>query len=286
MSQLKLRDLYVAVDVFSAAGAGRKMGAVSSSAPGHAWGKPEMFNHVALTAPAAFSVSPCDYKLEQEDMYEGVHVAWFFPADVSKGADLKSTIALINPAGGYMYTPGGVSPEADRKAYFWTTLADGSTVCGPELAWRKGSVIRRSKFSVEEKTLAVRPLADGWSLVRSGPTMSTHSPFGSGQCGSCEIAGFDVYAVSPQGEITSALAIFQDLSGEGGSPESADLTISGDWGRVTLFREFEDYTVNDPKPRTTSVTYCLEGHLYKECGTAERAILPSPAHFPEMRGEN
>ena len=283
--QLKLRDLYVAVDVFSAAPAGRKMGAVSSTAPGHAWGKPETFNHVALTAPAAFSVSPCAYKLEQDDMYGKMHPAWFFPADVSKNADLSSTIALINPAGGYMYEPDGVSPEADVKYYFWKPLADGTTVCGPGLAWRKGSVIRRSKFLVEEKTLVVRALADGWSLVRTGPTMSTHSPFGSGQCGACPIADFDVYAVSPQGEISAALEINQDLSGEFGQPGAADLTISDDWGRVNLFLETQDYTVQDSKPAWSSRTYCLRGYAYARCGTEGHANPPEPAHFPEMRGD-
>jgi hypothetical protein len=261
------------------------MGAMSSTAPSHQWGKPETFNHVRLAQPASFSISPCAYKPEQADMYSGVHAAWFFPVDLSKGTDLSSTFALINPAGGYMYTPGGVSPEAVVKNYFWTKLADGSTICGPRLAWRKGSAVKHSEFSVDEKTIALRTLPDGWTLVRTGPTMSTHSPFGSGQCGSCPVADFDVYGVSPQGEISAALKIDQDLSGEGNSPSGADLTISDDWTRITLFRESQDFEAQNPKPPWSSITYCLQGHSYSQCGTEEHANPPTPAHFSEMRGE-
>ncbi len=278
VQQLKLTDLYLAVDVFSAASAGHKMGEYSSTAPARQWGKPETFNHLQLTVPHAFSFTPCDYKIEQDDLYGNKHAAWFFPTVPGIDADLHSTVALVNPAGGYMYEPAGISPEASQATYFWKKLANGATVCGPRLAWRNDAEIKRSKFIVDQNYLEAKSLPDGWSLLRSGPSTHTHSQFGSGMCGSCEIVDFDIFAVSPQGEITSALHIDQDLSGERESPSGADLSIAPDWTKITLYREFEE-----PNNNWTSVTYCLNGHVFEQCGESKKATPPDPANFKELR---
>ena len=108
--------------------------------------------------------------------------------------------------------------------------------------------MKRTKFWVDEKYFETKTLPDGWGLVRSGPLTRPHSPFGSGQCGSCEIVDFDLFAVSPQGEITSALNIDQDLSGMFGSPQASDLAIAPDWKQITLYLEYEDDEQKDPKP--------------------------------------
>ena len=284
--QLKLTDLYLMVDVFSSAPDGHKMGDYSTTAPSRQWGKPSTFNHVRLASPRRFSITPCDDKPEQSDLYDKRYESWFFPTPPGKSSDLRSSFSLINPAGGYMYAPAGVSPEVTQRTYFWKELANGAKVCGPDLAWRRGDTIKRTKFSIEEKYFETKPLPDGWSLLCSGPFTTTHSAFGSGACGSCEILGFNLFAISPQGDITSALNIDQDLSGMDGSPQAADLAVAPDWKRITLYRDYEDKEETDSKSNWTSTTYCLEGHVYHQCGASKQARPPEPANFKELREDN
>jgi hypothetical protein len=272
--QLKLQDLYLMVDVFRSAPADRKMGDYSTTSPARQWGKPSTFNHLRLASPRKFQITPCRDEPRQTDLYDKSYASWFFPAQSSKDTYLSSTFALINPANGYMYNPAGVSPEVAQSTYFWRQLANGVAVCGPHLAWSDGTTIKRTKFSIDAKYFEAKTLPDGWSLLRSGPFTSTHSRFGSGECGACEIMGFNLFAVSPQGDITSALDIAQDLSGENGQPQGADLAIDPDWKRITLYREFEAWT---------SISYCLEGHAYKQCGKSKLAKVPEPANFKEFR---
>jgi hypothetical protein len=95
--------------------------------------------------------------------------------------------------------------------------------------------------------------------------------------------GFDLFAVSPHGDITSALNIDQDLSGMGGSPQAADLTIAPDWKRIVLYTEFEDDHENDPE--TLDLHHVLpRGHSYQQCGTSKHAKAPDPANFQQLRG--
>jgi hypothetical protein len=274
--QLRLADLYLDVDVFSAAPAGRKLGDFSSTASARLPGQPATFNHLRLSAPRTFSFSPCDYAPAPAAGSVDPPSGWFFPT--APGAALPSAIGFVNPAGGYMDEPARVSPETTHAAFFWRQLANGASVCGPSLAWRNGAQIKRSKFSVDEKYFAAQSLPDGWSLLRSGPSIQTHGQFGSGMCGACQTANFDIYAVSPQGEIATALHLDQDLSGEGRSPEAADLAIAADWSRITFYREFDQ-----PDPTWTSITYCLRGHSYEVCGESKLTEPPQPANFKELR---
>lgn len=285
--QLKLSDLYLMVDVFSSASAGHKMGDHSSTSINREWGKPTTFNHLKLAAPRSFLLTPCEYNLEQQDLYNESYPSWFFPSQSSEDNYLRSTFALIDPAGGYMYAPAGVSPEVTTASYFWTKLSNGATICGPHLAWRTGGAIRQTKFNLNGERYEARILPDGWTLIRSGPTASTLSPFGSGSCGSCTVMGLDVFAVSPQGEITSALNIYEVLSaGSSGSPLETDLTIAPDWKQIILYREITDQTQTDNTSPWTSATYCLESHVYKKCGESKQAQPPDPPHFKEFRNLN
>ncbi|MDR3751795.1 MAG: hypothetical protein P4K94_09960 [Terracidiphilus sp.] len=274
--QLRLADLYLDVDVFSAAPAGRKLGGFSSTASARLPGQPATFNHLRLSAPRTFSFSPCDYALAPDAVSADRPSGWFFPT--APGAALRSTIGFVNPSGGYMNDPVGVSPETTQAAFFWRQLASGASACGPRLAWSNGSEIKRSNFSVDEKYFSAQSLPDGWSLLRSGPSIHTHGQFGSGMCGACQTANFDIYAVSPQGEIATALHLDQDLSGEGRSPEAADLAIAPDWSRIVFYREFDQ-----PDPTWTSITYCLHGHTYELCGESKLTEPPQPANFKELR---
>ena len=273
--QLKLADLYLMVDVFSSASTIHKMGDYSSTAVMRQWGQPATFNHLRLAVPRTFSVTPCEYELEQQDLYDKSYASWFFPKQSVADTDLRSTFALINPAQGYMYAPAGVSPEIAPANYFWKQPANGSVVCGPDLAWRNGSTITRTKFNLDEERFETKTLPDGWTLIRSGPTASTVSPFGSGECGSCPVMDFNVFAISPQGEVTSTLGIHENLQ-----PSEADLTIAPDWKQIILYRETVDPAQTGP---WTSTTFCLEGHAYKQCGESKQTQPPEPPHFKEFR---
>ncbi len=173
-----------------------------------------------------------------------------------------------------MYDPVGNSPEAIGAKYFWKTLSDGVAICGPSLAWRKGDVVKRTKFSLDdEKDMAVKPLPNGWALVGSGPYSTTLSRFGSGQCGACEIAHYDVFAISPQGEITQAATIEQDESGENGQPNGAEIKRSDDWKKIMLSASYDGFELDSPvKPYTVLTTYCLAGHVYKQCGEPKKTF--------------
>lgn len=286
--QLGLADLYLMVDVFSSASAGQKMGDFSSTATERKWGQPTTFNHVRLAAPRTFSISPCEYKLEQQDIYGKSYASWFFPTQSTKDSYLRSTFALINPAGGYMYAPAGVSPEVTSSDNFWRQLTNGATVCGPDLAWRNGSTVKRVKrteFNLDGEHFETMTLPDGWTFIRSGPTASTLSVFGSGACGSCLVLGFDIFALSAQGEITSALNIHEGLTGAEGQPSQADLTIAPDWKQIILYLEIVDPQQTDNTTPWISTTYCLEGHVYKQCAESKQAQPPDPPQFKEFRNE-
>jgi len=280
--QLKLSDLYVMVDVFGAAAEGQEQGAYSTTAPKRQWGKPDKFDRIRLDAPRTFAVTPCEYKLEQKDLYNVPYSAWFFPTG-GQDNDLRSTFALINPEQGYLYEPGGVSPSMWLAEYFWKPLKDGAIVCGPSLAWRKDANIRRTEFTVDEQHFATKTLADGWTLLQSGPSTSTVSQFGSGACGACPVLNFAIYAISASGEITTALDLNKGLTGAPDQPSGADMTIAADWSRIILYLKGtgeEEYGASSWK----SVTYCLEGHAYNQCGDAKNVQPPNPPHYKELLG--
>lgn len=279
--QLKLSDLYVMVDVFGAAADGKMRGTYSTTAPHRQWGRPEKFNRIQLDTPRTFAITPCEYKPEQKDLYDNTFSAWFFPAAAGNN-DLHTTFALINPEQGYLYAPSGTSPKVWPAGYFWKPLKDGAIVCGPSLAWRKGATLRRTEFTLDPH-FATKSLADGWTLLQSGPSTSTVSQFGSGACGACPELNFAIYAIPPGGEITSALALNQDLTGVPNQPDGADMTIADDWSRIILYLNGsgeEEYGASGWK----SLTYCLNSHAYKQCGSAKNVQPPNPPHYNQLEG--
>lgn len=287
--QFTLRDLYLMLDVFSSAPDGQKQGAWSTTSPDRRWGQPESFNHIQLQSPQHFSITPCDAAPDTSSMFGENSTAWFFPVLPPKGSSdslLTSTFTLNNPVQGYLYDPGGQSPEADESTYYSRPLATGATLCGPALAWRKGNQIKRSKLTADPTNLATKTLPDGWTLVQSGPFTTTLSPLGSGQCGACPVMNFTMFAVSPTGDIASALDVGPVLSGEGDNPDAADLTIDPNWQRITAFFETTDYTQTPAPSNWTSTTYCLVAHTYKQCAASDKATPPNPPHFPELRNGN
>jgi hypothetical protein len=280
--QLNLRDLWLMVDVFGTAPEGKKMGALSTTSAVRVWGKPSSFNHLVLDAPRDYEISPCHAAGTEEDMYGDPHRAWYFPLAGKGPLYLRTVYDLENPAAGYMYDPTDVSPIFKATDHFWKVQPDGAAVCGPQLEYRKGEVAKTSQFYVSKEYFATRPLADGWTLVRSGPDMSTQSAFGSGACGACPVVDFHIYSISPAGEIASALDITDEFTGDDQKPADGDLAIAPDWTRVTYYEDVVTY-LNDgkggEKDDWTATSYCLEGHGYRQCSKVKNASPPNPRNF-------
>ena len=275
-NDFNLNQFWLMVDVFTHAPAGKKMGALSTTSPERVWGKPATFNRVALKAPRQYIISPCSATPTLTDLYGDSHPAWYFPTAGADPLILSSVFDIENPAGGYMYSPSSVSPIVRQEEHFWKSLPDGATVCGPDLAWQKGKLIKPSKFDVEKKYFEVKPLDDGWLIVRTGPDMGTLSQFGSGQCGACPTVNLQMYAISPDGEASLALVISSVLSGFGDQPADADFTIAPDWSRITYFVDTAADSENAQSDTWSSTTFCLAGHTYNKCGAAKNTTPPNP----------
>jgi hypothetical protein len=283
VATLELSDLWLMVDVFGAAPEGKKTGAYATTSAARVWGKPESFNHVKLEVARGFAVSPCGDPLVETNIYEDAIPAWFFPP--KKAGWVGGDFIVTNPAGGYAYAPMGVSPEVEEHQHFWKELEGGDWVCGPRLRLKRGNGTKGFPFVVDEKTLEVRALGDGWLMVRSGPSASTVSAFGSGQCGACTVANLNLYAISPEGEATPALELTPALGATGNSPDAVDFDIAEDLTKVTEYDEAPSGDDANANPGWSSTTYCLQAHVYAQCGTAKDVKPPSPPHYPEFRSQ-
>lgn len=280
--ELNLRQLWLMLDVFTHAADGKKMGALSTTSPDRIWGRPSSFNRVILNVPRSYSITPCQTAPVLDDVEGNQRRAWYFPTTGADPLNLKTVFDIENPAVGYMYAPSGVSPIVRAQQQFWKTLPDGSAVCGPRLAYRKGKVTKASKITVEKEYFNVKQLNDGWLLVRSGPDMSTVSPLGTGACGACPVVDFDMYAISPAGETTPALNISQAFTGDENQPADGDFAIAPDWSRVTFYVDRVSYpnpSSGEQKDSWSSTTYCLTDHAYKQCAEENNAKRPAPPNF-------
>lgn len=285
--QVSLSDLYLRVDVFGAASEGAKMGAYSTTSPSRQWGDPETFNHLHLQSPPVYRISPCDDNPVQTDDQGNQEQAWFFP---SEERDLHSAFLLANPPTARQVMdvvagrseglgPYGLSPEVEPRSFFWQPAAGHATVCGPGLTWRRGDRVERTSFPADGKYFATKVLADGWTLVRSGPFI-TEDRYRSLPC---NWMNFVLYAISPEGQIFHALELKDGMCNRDGLPDGTDLTLAPDWKRVELFEEFQDE--NSGAESWEATAYCLNGHSYEQCGKHSAASGPEPPHFPALRNE-
>jgi hypothetical protein len=180
------------------------------------------------------------------------------------------TFALENYIGGYQYNPEGLSAIPVWKHNFSKPVGTEVVVCGPDLQYDAGEWMYAfdEKFApaIDENHLETRDLADGAHLLKSGPTLGTLSPLGSGQCGSCPTADLTIYHLSPATGIT--VAFEEQLVLDGQHTEDGDIQIAPDWRTVTVYRSastsFADQ--KDEKEVWSSKHYCLSGATYKGCG--------------------
>lgn len=278
--ELDLRDIWLMVDVFGVAPEGKKMGPLSTTSPQRVWGRPSSFNHLAFDVPRKHEITPCRAAATEQDMYGDPHAIWYFPMKGKEPLELSAVYDIENPAGGYMYQPDGVSPIFKKDDHFWKTAPDGAIVCGPELGWRRDDVAKTSSFAVEQQYFEAKALSDGWLLVRTGPDLSTLSPFGSGQCGACTVVDFHIYAISPKGEIATALDINDAFTGLNDQATGGDFAIEPDWKKVTFYESFGgDSSADGENESWKATSYCLQGHSYAKCGEDKNVKPPDPPNF-------
>jgi hypothetical protein len=298
---LEIRDLWLMVDVFSPASNGAKTGPFSTTSAQRVWGDPSTFSHIRLQRPVKYTLSPCGDPLIEKNIYEDKLAAWFLPVEPEKASQgptlVDKDFILTNPASGYMYDPGGVSPRVEKYTHYWKQVGADNWVCGPNLATRRGSVTAASMslaqdtrfsdgdtFRLNEETMDAKMLPDVSILVKSGPYATTRSPFGSGACGGCTTANLNFFTISPNGEMAAALKL-ELLTGD--ALLAVDFDIAADWKRLTVYEQ----VANDPSNLSVedshwdSTAYCLNGKIYEKCGEAGNVKPPDPPKYPEFRAE-
>ena len=272
-NSLNLSRIYLAVDFCG------PDDSCSSTAPGRTDGNPITFNRLDLARPQVSTITPCKYPLQGSDLFGNRHRAWYFLDVTGRPTE---TFSLQNYVTGYQYNPDGLSPIPIWSRYFSNPIGTSEVVCGPAIRYAAGKKIytldgsspsKRSHEDdgfIDESQISVRSIADG-HLLRSGPTLGTLSPFGSGQCGSCPTADLTVYHLSPETGIT--VAFHGGFTIASPTQMDGDIRISPDWTTVTV------YSARSSSAGTevwSSQRYCLAGSKYEECGSGPPGEPPKP----------
>jgi hypothetical protein len=209
----------------------------------------------------------------------------FLPVD---DRDLLELVILDNEAGGYLYTPDSTiaSPVAFRADFYVRNLEDGSTLCGPVLAYRSETVQTQPRLErlvwagssvadgdpvFAEQPLETRRLPDGNLLVKEGPWIWM-SYYGSGQCGGCPRVSVGIHHVdTATGELTAALS--HSVVAEYFDTE---ISVSADWTEVTAYESQRDYEQDVETVTWTATTYCYqpEERRFEVCGV--ESPVPAP----------
>jgi hypothetical protein len=279
LPSLELRDLRLLVDVFSAAPAGKKMGAFSGSSPARVWAKPETFNILRIDPPRVFQMTPCDTPLNGRDIYGNVRDAWFIPQEEQKGEYESDGFLIVNGAGGYRYEPEGLSPVIRPVHDFWISVSPGEWICGSQLTHKKDSQRTAFPQRVDAEGLATHRLPNSDLLVKVGPSAS-YSEFGSGQCGGCPYTNLTIYRLTTDNKIYEVLKLGNVIAGTG-PPQDQDFTISADWSQVTEYDQELDDEKGNPGS-WSSTTYCLKDSRYEKCGEKSDVVPPNPRILKEL----
>jgi hypothetical protein len=280
LRSLELTDLRLLVDVFSAAGPGKKSGPYSTSSRSRISGNPDTFNHLVLDPPRVFHLTPCDTPLTGRDYYGTGRDAWFIPHSAQSNAFQSDAFLILNEAGGYWFDPKGLSPIAHPVHDFWISAGPNEWVCGPQLSRAKNGHSVTFDERIEHDGLAARHLPSGDLLVKTGPLVDFVSQFGAGQCGNCSYTDLRIFRITPDGKLDVALKLGNTLMSVPPSPVAEDFSISPDWSRIT---DFQQTANDDGDPGSwSSTTYCLQDSRYVECGKQDNV---TPPNSPLLRQE-
>jgi hypothetical protein len=280
LPSLNVSDLRLLVDVFSAAQPGQKSGAFSTSSSSRISGDPGTFNHIVLSPPRVFHMTPCDMPLTGKGVYGTERDAWFIPHATQPNAFQSDAFLIVNEAGGYWYDPKGLSPIIHPVHNFWTAAGPREWICGPQLTHMKDGHSVTFDKRIDSDGLATRRLANGDLLVKSGPFVDMVSKFGAGQCGSCSYTDLEIFRITPDDKLDVALKLGNTLMGIAPFPLEEDFSISPDWSQITDYQESADQNGEDGP--WSSTAYCLQGSRYVECGKQENV---TPAKSPLLNQE-
>lgn len=278
-----LKNLWLMVDVFNAAPAGRKMGAYSSSSPLRAFGKPETFNALQLQPKRSFPISPCHVGLDGTDKYGEKHPGWFVPQhdQSTPGPEFEAdSFIIVNDAEGYAYQPDGLSPGVRSVHHFWHSTGKDEWVCGPELVYQKGQSTKHYDRQAAETGFDAKRLPDGTLLIKSGPQVY-YSEFGSGQCGACPRYGLDIFVLDNNLNLSEGLSLGGVVQGD---DDAVDFAINRDWSRVVEYQQQRaDDSKPDAKPTWSATSYCLVHVKYEKCDEKKNVQPPNPPFLKELR---
>lgn len=304
LNALRVSELRIMVDVFSAAPSGRKEGPFSTTSAARAYGRPETFNIARLDPPLSFEVTPCHSKLEGTGVDLGgypsssglLRPAWFIPTG-PPGTFQNDVFLVANESGRYLQDGeqaadllGHNSPAVLPIHYFWRVVGPDQFVCGPDLAYWNGSARRdfqqnltmyedgaQGGRNIAEDGFEARRDPSGRILIKLGPKV--WAPGTKVQCGACPIVDLKILAVDSSLNLITLLNI-RDVIGGGEEPTSADFTISPDWSKIVEYDQAEDADHD-----WSSVTYCLGAIGYTVCDRKNGVEPPNPRSI-KIPGQN
>ena len=269
LNTLDLREVRLMVDVFSAAPAGKRDGPFSSTSSTREFGKPATFNRLRLDPPRVFALAPCQERLQGDDIYGYPQPAWFIPKADAGQAFQADAFLVVNEVHGYQYEPGDtISPTLRPIHFFWHAISPDEWVCGPQLAYRQGTIVRNFGPEVSDQGFDARRTPEGKLLIKSGP-QAWWSEFGSGQCGACPHMRLQILELDANLNLIVLLNLDDTVGGLSPFASSGDVTITPDWSRVV------EYGL-DENDVWTSVEHCYTGATYQECGRKTDVKPPSP----------
>jgi hypothetical protein len=287
LPSLETSELYVLVDVFNAAPAGKKMGAYSTSSPARVWGKPGTFNALRLDPPFSFPLTPCKLPLEQGADEGEKRLTWVLPNLGYSPDELTDTFEVVQNEDEWGGTePQGRSPDVVTHHHFsrYFPLGPGKDngvwVCGPNLGIARGGVTKSYSEVISAEVLDLKQMPDGRLLLKVGPEVGTVGQR-HGNCGAAPKNDLRIFDLDKDLDLHTAIALGGVICGP---LLSQDFTISPDWSQIT---EYDDNQTDDSSDSWTSTTYCLKsyeesGYNYEPCGTKHNVQPPNPPALKEL----
>lgn len=243
---------------------------------------PTILNTIQLAKPQNYYITPCQYNpqnllINTLGNYSGFLTpsaqakAYFIP---TANLDIRNLLIFDNDAKGYQYVPtdNTFSPKLYTEEFFTRTLANGQTICGPQLAKTNNNQIIKTNIIVSNN-IETKTLPNGDWLIKDGPRVFTNF-FDAGQCGACPRVQLAIYAINHQ--TNNITPIFNYLNVVDLLNNDIDIHITPDWKRITIY----EGKVNAENEITLwrTKTYCFNPATdrYKFCQQNSPALEPSP----------
>lgn len=296
LPKLDTGELYLLVDVFSAAPGGKKTGVYSTSSPARVWGKAIAFNTLRLDPPFSFSMTACELPLGETAKERDDSRTWFFPMIGRNGIlsysvyktlpDVPDSFVIENISGCGRWDPGGLSPWVRPTHHFsmGTGKEIGVWVCGPNLTIAKAGKSESFPDVVSEEGLDYKQMPDGHLLIKFGPQVREGT--GCFQGGGAPTTDLRIFDLGNDMKLHAALKLGDTIDRV--NLLSQDFTMSPDWSRITQYDLRPDVDADS----WSSTTWCLgqtsqkgqmTGYVYEKCGEEDDVKPPNPPVLEELR---